>query len=86
MPQSETARKLLRVLGRDPGAAAAVTTTVYVGYQNNVGGGGTDAAEYGRYVDAYNGYLEAINGVNATAAGQCRRAAVVGKAAKKKKR
>lgn len=73
-PQSETARKLMRVLGRgDDDASGAAVTVVYTGFQNNnVGGGVTDggAVEYGRYVDAYNGYLAAINGVNATAAAQ----------------
>ena len=59
-PQSETARKLFRVLGRDPGTGDKAPRLVVSLYARHGDGG----EEYGRYVDAYKSYLQAVDAVN----------------------
>ena len=49
-PQSETARRLFRLLGRRSSEPPTVVLVV--------------GQEYGRYVDAYNTYLEAVDSGN----------------------
>lgn len=67
-PQSETARRLFRALGRDPDQCGG-SAVVYMGAYTAA------APSYSEYVDSYNNYLRAVGNVQsaAPAAGGSRR-------------
>lgn len=58
-PQSETARRLFRALGRDPDQCGGGATVVYA-YT-------ATPTSYSDYVDSYNSYLQAVGNVQAAA-------------------
>lgn len=63
-PQSETARRLFRALGRDPDqCTAGGSAVVYVGA--TYAAASPSDPSYSDYVDSYNNYLRAVGNVQA---------------------
>ena len=62
VPQSDTARRLFRALGREPSCGGGATGAVVYTYS------ATAATEpYADYVDAYNNYLRSVGNVQSAA-------------------
>ena len=68
-PQSETARRLFRALGRDPYTGAKLRRRALVAAVYVSGARGSNASDdanddYEKYADAYANYLQAMDAVN----------------------